>query len=152
VLAGDVLLVVGAHFGGTDEIRFGLAQNTFEGTVVGFTADGAGFTLTSPSAVMIRLLDDPAASVAELSNEFGMSVYPNPTNTNTTVSFDLNNEATAAINVTDLSGKVVFTTTLGNVNGTQNVTIDTQSLTSGVYMVNLSVDGAVSTQKLVVRK
>ena len=152
VLAGDVLLVVGAHFGGADEIRFGLAQNTFEGTVVGFTADGAGFTLTSPSAVMIRLLDDPAASVAELSNEFGMSVYPNPTNTNTTVSFDLNNEATAAINVTDLSGKVVFTTTLGNVNGTQNVTIDTQSLTSGVYMVNLSVDGAVSTQKLVVRK
>jgi hypothetical protein len=152
VLAGDVLLVVGAHFGGTDEIRFGLAQNTFEGSVLGFTADGASFQLISPSAVMIRLLDDPAASVAELSNEFGMSVYPNPTNTNTTVSFDLNNEATAAVYVTDLSGKVVFTTTLGNVNGTQNVTIDTQSLTSGVYMVNLSVDGAVSTQKLVVRK
>jgi len=152
VMAGDVLLVVGAHFGGTDEIRFGLAQNTFEGTVLGFTADGAGFQLTSPSAVMIRLLDDPSASVAELSNEFGMSVYPNPTNTNTTVSFDLNNEATAAVNVTDLSGKVVFTTTLGTVNGSQNVTIDTQSLTNGVYMVNLSVDGAVSTQKLVVRK
>jgi hypothetical protein len=152
VVAGDVLLVVGAHFGGTDEIRFGLAQNTTEGTVVGFTADGAGFTLTSPSAVMIRLLDDPSASVTELSNEFGMSVYPNPTNTNTTVSFDLNNEATAAVNVTDLSGKVVFSTTLGTVNGSQNVTIDTQSLTSGVYMVNLSVDGAVSTQKLVVRK
>lgn len=152
VMAGDVLLVVGAHFGGTDEIRFGLAQNTFEGTVLGFTADGAGFQLTSPSAVMIRLLDDPSASVAELSNEFGMSVYPNPTNTNTTVSFDLNNEATVAVNVTDLSGKVVFTTTLGTVNGSQNVTIDTQSLTNGVYMVNLSVDGAVSTQKLVVRK
>jgi hypothetical protein len=152
VVTGDVLLVVAAHFGGTDEIRFGLAQNTFEGTVLGFTADGAGFQLTSPSAVMIRLLDDPSASVAELSNEFGMNVYPNPTNTNTTVSFDLNNEATAEVNVTDLSGKVVFSTTLGTVNGSQNVTIDTQSLTSGVYMVNLSVDGAVSTQKLVVRK
>jgi hypothetical protein len=152
-VAGDILLVVGAHFGGTDEIRFGLAQNTYEGTVLGFTADGAGFQLTSPGAVMIRLLDDPSLSVSELaSNEFGMSVYPNPTNTNTTVSFDLNNEATAAVNVTDLSGKVVFSTTLGTVNGSQNVTIDTQSLTSGVYMVNLSVDGAVSTQKLVVRK
>ena len=100
---------------------------------------------------MIRLLDDPAASVAELSNEFGMNVYPNPTNTNTTVSFDINNEATAAVNVTDLSGKVVFSATLGTVNGSQNVTIDTRSLTSGVYMVNLSVDGAVSTQKLVVK-
>jgi len=152
VVAGDVLLVVAAHFGGADEIRFGLAQNTFEGTVLGFTADGAGFQLTSPSAVMIRLLDDPSANVAELTNDFGMSVYPNPTNTNTTVSFDLNNEASAVINVTDLSGKVVFTSALGTVNGTQNITIDTQSLTSGVYMVNLSVDGAVSTQKLIVRK
>lgn len=153
VVAGDILLVVAAHFGGVDEIRFGLAQNTYEGTVLGFTADGAGFQLLSPGAVMIRLLDDPSLSVSELaSNEFGMSVYPNPTNTNTTVSFDLNNEATAAVNVTDLSGKVVFSTTLGTVNGSQNVTIDTQSLTSGVYMVNLSVDGAVSTQKLVVRK
>jgi hypothetical protein len=54
--------------------------------------------------------------------------------------------------VSESTSQVVFTTTLGNVNGTQNVTIDTQSLTSGVYMVNLSVDGAVSTQKLVVRK
>ena len=151
VVTGDVLLVVGSHYGGTDEVRFGLAQNTFEGTVAGFTANGLGFTLTSPSAVMIRLLDDPAASVAELSNEFGLNVYPNPTNTNTTVSFDINNEATAAVNVTDLSGKVVFSATLGTVNGSQNVTIDTRSLTSGVYMVNLSVDGAVSTQKLVVK-
>ena len=151
VMAGDVLLVVAAHFGGTDEIRFGLAQNTFEGTVLGFTADGAGFQLTSPSAVMIRLVDGPLA-VNEVVNNYDLNVYPNPTNTNTTVSFDLNNEATAAVNVTDLSGKVVFSTTLGTVNGSQNVTIDTQSLTSGVYMVNLSVDGAVSTQKLVVRK
>jgi hypothetical protein len=151
VVAGDVLLVLAAHEGGTDEVRFGLAQNTFEGTVLGYTATNTLFQLTDPQAVMIRLLDDPAASVAELSNEFGMNVYPNPTNTNTTVSFDLNNEATAAVNVTDLSGKVVFSATLGTVNGSQNVTIETQSLTSGVYMVNLSVDGAVSTQKLVVK-
>jgi hypothetical protein len=149
---GDDILVVAGHFGGADEIRFGLAQNTFEGSVLGYTAAGELFQLTSPGAVMIRLLDDPTLGVSELTNDFGMSVYPNPANANTTLSFELSNEAQASVNVTDLAGKVVFTQALGTVNGTQNVTLNTESMTNGVYMVNLTVNGTVSTQKLVVRK
>ena len=148
---GDDILVVAGHFGGATPVRFGLAQNTFEQSVLGFLANGDGFYLSSPSAVMIRLSDAPL-SVDELSNDFGMSVYPNPANANTTLSFELNNEAQASVNVTDLAGKVVFSQTLGTVNGSQNVTLNTESLTNGVYMVNLSVNGTVSTQKLVVRK
>lgn len=149
---GDDILVVAGHFGGDNEIRFGLAQNTFEGSVLGYTAAGELFQLTSPGAVMIRLLDDPTLGVSELTNDFGMSVYPNPANANTTLSFELSNEAQASVNVTDLAGKVVFTQALGTVNGTQNVTLNTESMTNGVYMVNLTVNGTVSTQKLVVRK
>lgn len=149
---GDDILVVAGHFGGTDEVRFGLAQNTYEGSVLGYTAANELFQLTSPGAVMIRLIDDPAANVEELANNFGMSVYPNPANANTTVSFELNNEAAVVITVTDLAGKVVATQNLGTVAGANSVTVDTQSLTNGVYMVNLSVNGSVSTQKLVVRK
>jgi len=81
-----------------------------------------------------------------------MSVYPNPTNTNTTVSFSLSNESNVTINVTDLAGKVVYTNALGTVNGAQNVNVNTENLTSGVYMVNVSVNGTVSTEKLIVRK
>jgi hypothetical protein len=129
-----------------------MAQNTFTGSVLGYTAVGELFQLTSPGAIMIRLLDDPTLGVDELTNDFGMSVYPNPANANTTLSFVLSNEAQASVNVTDLAGKVVFTQALGTVNGTQNVTLNTESLTNGVYMVNLTVNGTVSTQKLVVRK
>lgn len=150
--AGDVILVVAAHLGGTDEVRFGLAQNTTEGTVLGYTADGNSFQLTSPSAVMIRLNEDPSASISEVATNYGVSVYPNPTSSNATISLDLNKEAAVAITVTELSGKVVYATDLGTVNGTQNVTVHTDALSSGVYMVNITVDGAVSTQKLVVRK
>jgi hypothetical protein len=56
------------------------------------------------------------------------------------------------VNVTDLTGKLVYSQNLGSVNGAQKVSIDTENLTNGVYMVNVIVDGAVSTQKLVVRK
>jgi hypothetical protein len=38
------------------------------------------------------------------------------------------------------------------VKGTQKVNVNTEALNSGVYMVNVSVNGTVSTQKLVVRK
>jgi hypothetical protein len=52
----------------------------------------------------------------------------------------------------DLSGKNVFNTVLGTVNGTQQVNINTDALSNGVYMVNLNIDGKISTQKLIVRK
>lgn len=152
--AGDLILVVAGHYGGADEVRFAYAQNTFEGTVVGFDAAGDPFSLSSPGAIMVRLNYNPSANIEENSslNTFGMSVYPNPANTNATVSFELNNEANVSINVSDLSGKVVYTNALGTINGTQKVNVNTDALTSGVYMVNLTIDGAVSTQKLVIRK
>ncbi|TNF50007.1 MAG: T9SS type A sorting domain-containing protein [Bacteroidetes bacterium] len=152
VNAGDDILVVAGHFGGTDEVRFAMAQGTYEGTVLGYTAADELFSLTDPGAVMIRLIDDPSANVNELTNTFGMSVYPNPANDLSNVSFELNNEADVNITVTDLSGKVVYTNALGTVNGTQNVAINTTALNNGVYFVNLSVNGTVSSEKLVVRK
>ncbi|MEY3235949.1 MAG: hypothetical protein RI883_50 [Bacteroidota bacterium] len=107
------------------------------------------FTTSTP---MVRLNFDPSLSVSELENTLGMNVYPNPTNTNTTVSFSLTNESTVSVNVTDLAGKVIITNALGTVSGAQNINVNTENLTSGVYMVNVSVNGNVSTEKLIVRK
>lgn len=149
---GDEILAVAGHFGGATEVRFGLAQNTYEGTVLGFDANGDLFNLTSPGAVMIRLLDDPSASVETIENEIGMSIYPNPTSNNATVTFNLANASDVLVNVTDLSGKVAQTINLGSVNGAQSVNINADTLSNGVYMVNVNVNGVVSTQKLVVRK
>jgi hypothetical protein len=149
---GDDILAVAGHFGGATEVRFGLAQNTYEGSVLGFDANGDLFSLTSPGAVMIRLTDDPSASVTELTNEAGMSIYPNPANGSTTVSFETTSASEVTLNVMDLSGKNVFNTVLGTVNGTQQVNINTDALSNGVYMVNLNIDGKISTQKLIVRK
>jgi hypothetical protein len=149
---GDDILAVAGHFGGAAEARFGLAQNTFEQTVLGFDANGDLFSLSSPSAVMIRLVDDPSASVENLANELGMSIYPNPTASASTVSFNLTSAAEVTVNVTDLSGKVAQSFNLGNVSGNQNVNINVDTLNNGIYMVNVNVNGVVSTQKLVVRK
>ena len=91
-------------------------------------------------------------NVNELENNIGMNVFPNPAVNKTTVSFELNGEAAVNVTVTDLAGQVVYTNNLGNVAGAQNVEINTASIANGVYMVNVEANGAVSTQKLVVRK
>jgi hypothetical protein len=106
---------------------------------------------TSTSAVQMNF--DPSLSVNENENVFGMGVYPNPANADANVTFSLNNAADVNITVTDLSGKVVYTNALGNVAaGTTEVSLNTSSLSNGVYMINVAANNAVSTEKLVIRK
>ena len=95
---------------------------------------------------MIRLLDYPAASVAELSNEFGMSVFPNPANE--AINISLNKEVSATLSLLDISGKVVRTQALNGI----STSINTASLNSGVYFVTINDGTSVSTQKVVIKK
>lgn len=150
--AGDVLLVVACHNGGANEVGFGLAQPTFEQTVQGFLNDGSGFSLSSPNAVMIRLSDEPL-SINETENNISLSVFPNPTNNEATVSFELANASDIVITITDLTGKTVSTLNLGNTAAGKNtVEVNTTAFASGVYTVNFTANNAVSTKKLIVRK
>lgn len=107
---------------------------------------------TNGNAFAIRLKMGDQTAINEIESNSKLNIYPNPTNTNTTVSFSLSNESNVTINVTDLAGKVIYTNALGTVNGAQNVTVNTENLTSGVYMVNVSINGTVSTEKLIVKK
>jgi hypothetical protein len=107
------------------------------------------YTTSTP---MVRMNFDPAVGINEVAKSSVLSVYPNPANTSATVSFDVANGAEVSVNVTDLSGKVVYTNVLGSVKGTQKVTLNTEVLNSGIYMVNVTMNGAVSTKKLVVKK
>lgn len=152
VSAGDAILVVAGHYGGANEVAFGYAQPTFMGTVQGFTADGNGFNLTDPGAIMIRVSDQPL-SVNENEADFSLSVFPNPAVNEAKVAFELTNAAEVTVTVTDLAGKVVSTTALGNtIAGKHTVEINTNAMANGVYSVNFNADNATVTKKLVVRK
>jgi hypothetical protein len=106
----------------------------------------------SPS---VRMNFNPVLSTTEITaeNQLGLSVYPNPAVNGATVAFKLNNEAAVNVTVTDLTGKVAFSTELGTqLSGEHTASINTESMAAGVYMVNVTANGTVSTQKLVVRK
>lgn len=114
--------------------------------------DPTATSYSNGNAFAIRLKMGDQSSVNEIEGLSSVAVYPNPAASSTNVAIELTNEADVAITVTDLSGKVVYSNALGTVNGTQNVTINTDAISNGAYMVNVSVNGTVSTQKLIVRK
>ena len=146
LLAGDDILLLAYHFGGPNPVRFGLAQNTFEGSVLGYDANSDIFSLSSPGAVMVRLTDDPAANINEVNNDFGFNVYPNPASE--IININSTKMLNAAITISDLTGKVVKTSTINGL----TASVNTSGLNSGIYYVTISEGNSTSTQKVVIRK
>jgi len=144
--AGDDILLLACHNGGASDVRFGLAQNTYEGSVLGFSGDGSAFQLTSPGSVMVRLTDDPILNVNEINEVSNFTVSPNPAND--VINVKLNNADDAVITISDLAGKVVSTTSANGI----STSVSTASLNSGVYLVNVTIGNSTSTQKVVIKK
>ena len=138
---------------GTNTLRLAMAQSSPDGTVGGILEDGTVSGLADPNAIMIRLSTISTLGMEELSNNFEVSVYPNPANTVANVSFNLKDQSSVEVTVTDLSGKTVYSNVLGSTtSGAHNVAINTDAIANGVYMVNFIANGVVSTEKLVIRK
>jgi hypothetical protein len=83
-----------------------------------------------------------------------LSLYPNPTNGNVNIVFDGISGENAMVQVMDLSGRVVKTEMLGKLEEGEVVyTVETSSINSGVYLVNVTSDAGIKRiAKLIVSK
>jgi hypothetical protein len=79
------------------------------------------------------------------------SVYPNPANGSTNVSFNLKQAGNVAVSITNLLGQTVATVNPGKMAaGSNNVSLNLSNIKAGVYFVNVTVDGVNTTKKLTV--
>lgn len=89
----------------------------------------------------------------EFTNGFGLNVFPNPFNENTTVSFNIREKYNVALGVYDIIGKEVIaisnTSELGP--GSYSLPLNKNNLKPGVYFVKLEVDGYAITKKVIVQ-
>lgn len=102
--------------------------------------------------VLVNLTDGGATTTIDENTEVGVSVYPNPANEVANISLSLNETANVSINVVNTLGQTVYTDNLGNVNGEQNVQVNTSDLEEGIYLVNISVNGTMVTKRISVIK
>ena len=79
-------------------------------------------------------------------------VYPNPAVELTNVQFNLLEASHVTIEVVNAVGQIVYTNNLGEINGLQNIEISTSDLQSGMYLVNINVNGNILTERISIVK
>lgn len=83
----------------------------------------------------------------------GLNAYPNPTNNNTNVNFMVGTSSEVSMNVINLLGETVFAKDFGTLAaGNYNEVVNFANLSSGLYLVNVNINGKVSTIRLTVSK
>ena len=80
--------------------------------------------------------------------------YPNPFTGETTIEFEVNEQSTVSLIVTDITGKVVATLLSESTkqNGTHQLSFDGNHLAQGVYYCTLIANNKISTQKMMLMK
>jgi hypothetical protein len=80
----------------------------------------------------------------------GMNIVPNPTNGAASVNLNGGDGSLAEIAVTDVTGKVVYSTSVRRTSAKTQVEIPASALSvKGLYLVKVVTEGATETQKLV---
>ena len=99
----------------------------------------------------IMLVNTTAVGVDELTNRSSFTVFPNPATTSASIEVLLDNKSEVAISVLDLLGKQVVAKNYGVFSTSSVINLNTTDYPSGIYLVEVSVNGQKSTEKLVIK-
>jgi hypothetical protein len=99
----------------------------------------------------IRIVNTPLGVKNGVIMQLGMSVAPNPTNGAATVSLNGGDNSVADLSVTDVTGKLVYSSSVVRTTATTKVEIPASAISvKGMYLVKVVTNGATETQKLIV--
>lgn len=133
--------------------RYNEAGNSWNGNYI------PTWAFTAPYSLEHHIWDwkvtTPPTSIKEI-NELGIGLgqnVPNPADNSTKIIYSLKKGGNVTFDVTDLTGKVVYSTREGNKQaGDHSIVMDVNSLNAGIYFYSISVDGARVTKKMTVTK
>lgn len=128
------------------------------GTITGNNNPGPSFTSTDESgAITIKFISSPeinnygweavvncsALGIEEMSDSFGVLVYPNPTSDVLNISSQ--KAKIDSVSIVDVAGRTVLSNKLSNNSGS----IKIGHLPKGVYILTLKLDGQTVTKKII---
>ena len=115
------------------------------------------FVFTSDGGNNI-FLDDinvsgPVGIFDQTAYNLNLSVYPNPAEDNSVISFNLTEKATIRLSICDILGRNVMNITEGELKaGEHQYAVDaSQKLKSGIYFIRMNLNNREFTQKLIVK-
>ena len=91
--------------------------------------------------------------INEVSNVASMNVYPNPMTNTATVDFNLTEASDVTITLVNALGQSVLTENLGNLGaGEQNYSLNAETLSNGLYFLNIKAGNGTITKKVSINK
>ena len=152
------LILVG-HYGGTNEVRFSLAQDVEEKTVLGYTSGATDpYYLEGPQAIMVQIegMEYGYCNIGIEENESAFNLSqnkPNPFSESTLIQYELASNEEVNISITDLAGKMVKTINLGNQSaGKHEFRLSENDFSEGVYFYTFNLGGEFVTKRMIVVK
>ena len=117
-------------------------------TLTAVAIDNLGAHTTSASVIYTGT---PITGIIELVyNNPLLTVYPNPSTDFITISINTSTPSVASYSIYDLLGNTILTTKLGNISGNYQEKINVSSFTPGQYILALTLDGVISTKKIII--
>lgn len=117
-------------------------------TVTAIATDNSSATVTSNSFVINV---QATVGIANINyNPAAFVIFPNPTKGIFTINVsNVKENANNKYSIYDVTGRLVSSKDLGKVSNNFSEAIDLSSFNSGLYFINLSLDGIISTRKIV---
>ncbi|MBK9275505.1 MAG: Omp28-related outer membrane protein [Flavobacteriales bacterium] len=147
--------------GGTETITHtytftegGPAQGNYNlwGTLDGVTLVAFVQNSTTKEILQADFVNVVATGVEENVLDNSLRVFPNPSNGLVNVVFDLSGGRQAALEVTNVLGEVVYSSTRSVGAGAQREVVDLSTLTNGVYYMTITAGDLKSTRKVTLNK
>ena len=89
----------------------------------------------------INLNDGEQIGVINVSNDFDMTVFPNPTNDLLNIRYHLTHTGTGTLMVYDIVGRMVYSDVVTTNSGINIITIPVHELSAGYYRIKLETSG-----------
>ena len=125
-----------AGFHGTDSVVYKIAYQ-------------AEPTLFAIAKIYFTVIDN--SGIDEIFGAGTVSVFPNPAKDKINVSFNAKDQADLQISLNDLSGKQVFVNKYSVTKGENQLSVDVNGLSKGVYVLNLVTEKGTIHYKVVIK-
>ncbi|MCY7410178.1 MAG: M12 family metallo-peptidase [Chitinophagales bacterium] len=117
-----------------------------------YAGDGASFTAKMSGCDALRLQDETVYSNESAGLVSAIKLFPNPASSETSVSFQLEKKSNVSLSMVDLQGRLMYANTDQLFEaGSQKITVNCSSLSSGTYLCYLMIDGEPMVSKLIVQ-
>jgi hypothetical protein len=90
----------------------------------------------------LKVFGQPLANEEEIARKFPLRVFPNPTESETIIEYDVLKKGKVGINVYDFTGKLLKTVLDEEKNiNTYQIKLNSENFSSGIYLIDYQLDG-----------